>query len=596
MRVLIVGSGIAGLTAALHLAGRAEVTVLTKSGAQVSNTAFAQGGIAAVTTPEDAVAAHVRDTLAAGATWCDPGAVEVLCSQGPQRIAGLIGAGVAFDRDDDGALALGLEAAHSRARVLHAGGDATGAAIARGLLGACADAGVQIREHTVVTDLFLEGGRVRGARVIDQTATQQDRAQQDRAQQDQAAAQQELAADAVILATGGAGQLFGATSNPEVATGDGVALAARAGAGLADLEFYQFHPTTLTSGNFLISEAVRGEGALLLDHAGVRFMPEVDPRAELAPRDVVARAVAARMAATDAPVFLDATALGGQFLARRFPSIDAAVRAAGWDWSRDPVPITPAAHYWMGGVATDLWGRTTVPGLLAAGEVACTGVHGANRLASNSLLEGAVFGHRAALAITGDAWPSRCSAGTGQAASRAPWRDSRGPARTDLLYADDLPAAPAASARRPWRRADLQELMWHSAGLIREESTLARAESELASWAAGTTGTPAGHDDTVAGYEELVTGHEDRNLLLVARLLTHAARARRTSLGAHFRSDAAAPDRERGGAPASLSTGPAIAPTSAAHSPGEASATELSATGASLAVGTSAGVDTLEFH
>src|SRR5699024_7853160 len=372
----------------------------------------------------------------------------------------------------------------------------------------------------------------------------------------------------------------------------------RAGAGLADLEFYQFHPTTLTSGNFLISEAVRGEGALLVDHAGVRFMPEVDPRAELAPRDVVARAVAARMAATDAPVFLDATALGGQFLARRFPSIDAAVRGAGWDWSRRPIPITPAAHYWMGGVATDLWGRTTVPGLLAVGEVACTGVHGANRLASNSLLEGAVFGYRAALAITtaGQGWPSQASAGTGQAASRSPLRESGGPERTDLLYAGDLSAVPASAdstvsapaslgpARRPWRRSDLQELMWHAAGLIREEGALARAESELASWAANTTETPADHHDTVAGYEEMVTRHEDRNLLLVARLLTHAARARRTSLGAHFRSDAAAPPLpEHAGAATSAATSssPAASAASAASAPGEVSTGDLSPTGAS---------------
>src|SRR5699024_6482540 len=305
----------------------------------------------------------------------------------------------------------------------------------------------------------------------------------------------------------------------------------RAGAGLADLEFYQFHPTTLTSGNFLISEAVRGEGALLVDHAGVRFMPEVDPRAELAPRDVVARAVAARMAATDAPVFLDATALGGQFLARRFPSIDAAVRGAGWDWSRRPIPITPAAHYWMGGVATDLWGRTTVPGLLAVGEVACTGVHGANRLASNSLLEGAVFGHRAASVLAGQAagagqvadvpGPAGAAAdvpgaagaaGATRAANAAGPASAAGPCRSDLLYARDL-SAQNAEVSTNWNRADLQSLMWRSVGLIRQESALARAESELASWA--------------TMFPQTLGEQEDRNLLLVARLLTHAARARR---------------------------------------------------------------------
>lgn len=511
-RVLIVGTGIAGLTTALTLAGRAEVTVVTKAAAAVSNTGKAQGGIAAVTSADDDVAHHVQDTLTAGAGWSDQAAAEVLCEEGPARIADLIEAGVRFDVGDDGGLARGLEAAHSRARVLHAGGDATGAAIAGGLLAATARAGVGVREHVLVTDLVVEAGRVVGAQLVDLTTGRLER----------------HLSDAVVLATGGAGELYPYTSNPPVATGDGVALAARAGAGLADLELYQFHPTTLAlPGNFLVSEAVRGEGAVLRDVTGERFMCDVHSGAELAPRDVVARAVAAQMLATGAPVALDATALGEEFLRTRFPSIDAAVRAAGLDWAHQPVPITPAAHYWMGGVATDLWGRSTVPGLLAVGETACTQVHGGNRLASNSLLEGAVFGHRAARVLLGDA----AAAG------------SVGPQRTDLVYAASLPAGAAAEAGtgasaeavRPFSRAALQELMWAHAGLIREETGLAQADAVLAGWAGAPADSPTGPQDTQAA----LAAHEDANLLLLARLVTGSARRRTTSLGAHFRGDAA---------------------------------------------------------
>ncbi len=524
----MVGTGIAGLTTALTLAGSARVTVVTKAAATASNTHRAQGGIAAVTSPDDDVAHHVADTLTAGAGWADRAAVDALCAEGPARIADLVEAGVHFDLADDGTPARGLEAAHSRARVLHAGGDATGAAIADGLLAAARRAGIAVREHTLVTDLLLEDGRVVGAELVDLTTGRRKR----------------QASDAVVLATGGAGQLYPCTSNPAVATGDGVALAARAGAGLADLELYQFHPTTLAlPGSFLVSEAVRGEGAVLRDASGERFMLSVHPDAELAPRDVVARAVAARMLATGAAVTLDATALGEEFLRHRFPSIDAAVRAAGLDWAREPVPVTPAAHYWMGGVATDLWGRTTLPGLLAVGEVACTGVHGANRLASNSLLEGAVFGHRAARALLGD---------------RESTAGPVGPQRADLVHVASLPGAPAGAdpaapavpeggAGAPaFSRAALQELMWAHAGLIRDEPGLAHAEAVLTGWArAAGTASPAPADRTdqpgaaqAAADGATRTTQEDANLLLLARLLTRAARARTTSLGAHFRSDA----------------------------------------------------------
>ncbi|SEE95990.1 L-aspartate oxidase [Ruania alba] len=493
-RTLVVGTGIAGLITALAHPRPEQVLVVTKSEPAASNTYAAQGGIAAVThppAPGDSVASHVSDTLTAGAGHCDPAAVQALCADGADRIVDLLAAGVPFDRTTDGELSRGLEAAHSVARILHAGGDATGAGIADALLATAARAGIEVRGHTLVTELITDGGRVRGARVLTSSG-----------------GQEELAADAVVLATGGAGQLYPYTSNPAVATGDGVALAARAGAALADLEFYQFHPTTLAlPGNFLVSEAVRGEGAVLRDAAGERFMIGVHPDAELAPRDVVARAVADRMRSTGAPVSLDATALGATRLAERFPSIDTAARAAGLDWAREPVPITPAAHYWMGGVTTDLAGRTSVPGLYAIGEVARTGVHGANRLASNSLLEGAVFGHRAALAVAADI-------------STVDWSPAlHAPDQNDASITSSTLAYPNCT------RASLQDLMWDAVGLGRDGEELAAAERTLAGWAGG---APA----------SAVSTYEDANLFLLARLTARAARLRTDSIGAHHRDDA----------------------------------------------------------
>lgn len=492
-RVLVVGSGIAGLTTALSAAAHHEVTLVTKSTLGQSNTRYAQGGIAGVMFADDSVEAHIADTLTAGAGLCDEEAVRVLCTEGPARIRELIALGVEFDRTGPD-FARGREAAHSYPRILHAGGDATGARIESALVARIRESGAEILEDTFLVDLVLEQGRVSGARLRAADGTEHT-----------------VHADAVVLATGGAGHLYPYTTNPSVATGDGAAAALRAGAALADLEFYQFHPTALTtSDRFLVSEAVRGDGAVLRNAYGERFLDAVHPDAELAPRDVVARGIAAEMAAQGGlPVVLDATALGAAYLAERFPVIDKAVRASGIDWSREFVPVSPAAHYWMGGVVTDLSGRTTVPGLYAVGEVARTGVHGANRLASNSLLEGAVFGARAALALDTDApasWPTRTSVPVD---------------RPDVPH----PSAPSFS------RKALQHLMWNTAGLLRDGEGLAHATGILSAWSALRLPTDS------------IRSLEDRNLLALARELVHAALARTESVGAHARSDvpAAAP-------------------------------------------------------
>ncbi|MFF2052299.1 L-aspartate oxidase [Leifsonia sp. NPDC058194] len=490
-RVVVVGSGIAGLVAALGAARDHDVVLITKSALAESNTRYAQGGIAAALFPDDSTAAHVADTLRAGAGLGVPEAVEALCTDAPQRIRELIALGVEFDRAGDG-LARGLEAAHSSARVLHAGGDATGAEIERALVAAVRASSAEIVENAFLLEVVVRDGVAAGVLV----RTEQD-------------PEREVAADAVILATGGFGQLYAHTTNPAVATGDGVAAAWRAGAAVADLEFVQFHPTALAiPGSFLVSEAVRGEGAVLRNARGERFMVDVHPDAELAPRDVVARGIAIEMAAQGGrPVVLDATALGAEFLARRFPTIDAACRAAGIEWSREPVPVTPAAHYVMGGVATDTSGRTTLPGLFAVGEVACTGAHGANRLASNSLLEGLVFAHRAVQAIGSPwapppAWLTEASSADGTA--------------LDDGFRDD--DARAAGATLPFDRDRLRALMWDAAGVHRDRAGLAAARDRLAATA-----------DPAPG--------EDRDLLQVARLVVAAALAREESRGAHFRSD-----------------------------------------------------------
>ncbi|MGQ7296089.1 L-aspartate oxidase [Quadrisphaera sp. KR29] len=492
--VLVLGSGVAGLTAALEvlrLAPGARVAVATKAALGDGATAWAQGGIAAVLTDDrppldeaagsDAVALHVADTLAAGDGLCVPAAVAVLCESGGEAVVALERRGLVLDRRRDGSRARGLEAAHSRPRVVHAGGDTTGAHVARALGAAVRASRAALLERTALVELVTQGGpgtAVTGARL-----------------RGPGGEGLLVRARAVVLATGGHAQAFAHTTAPPVATGDGLAAAVRAGAVARDVEMVQFHPTAGTGRDgrtFLVSEAVRGEGAVLLDATGRRFTDE------LAPRDVVARACAAAMAAQGgAPVLLDAT--GVQGLRTRFPGIDALTRAAGLDWTREPVPVTPAAHYAMGGVLTDLDGRTTLPGLWAVGEVASTGVHGANRLASNSLLEGAVFGARAAAALLGAA-----AADVTRAATSA----------DDAEVEVELPQGVLP-------RAELRELVWEHAGLLRDRGGLELLTKTLAGAAVTREGADA----------------EEGALTDVAALLAAGALAREESRGAHARTD-----------------------------------------------------------
>jgi len=486
---VVIGSGVAGLRAAIALAGSgAAVTVLTKDKASESNTEYAQGGVAVVLSDDDDAELHEEDTLTAGAGLCDIEAVETLVTEGTRYIQQLIEWGTEFDREG-GKLVFTKEAAHSRRRIIHAHGDSTGAEIVRSLI---ARAGVEKRINLTpfanTERMILMDGRCVGVRFLDPILR----------------APRELFAKAVILCTGGAGQLFLHTTNPPVATGDGMAMSYFAGAEMADMEFIQFHPTALNLENaprFLLSEAMRGEGGVLKNKFGERFMPRYDERAELAPRDIVSRSIVAEMRRTGTrSVYLDMTALEADFLKQRFPKIFETCMSYGLDMTRDVLPVSPAAHYIMGGVRTDLWGRTTVLGLYAAGEVACTGVHGANRLASNSLLEGLVFGARSGEAAANDN-------------SKFQIPDSKS-ARSDKPGIWNLESGISTAVRKRVKR-----IMWERVGILRDRLGLIRARQELETIASGNLSLSS------------------RNFVMLASLVTNAALWREESRGGHFRTD-----------------------------------------------------------
>jgi len=500
----IVGSGIAGLRAAVELGASASVLVLAKSALTESATQYAQGGIAAALSDEDQISLHLDDTLKAGDGLCNPEAVHVMVEEGPDYIKQLIEWGTEFDRAGT-KLAFTREGAHSRSRILHAHGDSTGHEIARALLAKAAAIGnIRFQPHAFTTELVVEKGRGAGLHYLDEK-------------------DQELhavRASAVLLATGGLGQIYRDTTNPAVATGDGMAIAYQAGAVLSDLEFVQFHPTALAMKGapcFLLSEALRGEGGVLRTVDLDRFMKRHHEAGELAPRDIVARAIVAEMQQTGADfVYLDMTALNPDHVRSRFPRIHSTCQQYGIDIATDLIPVRPAAHYSMGGVKTDLWGRTTLPGLYAAGETACLGVHGANRLASNSLLEGLVFGARSGKAMLKDGKPAKKSAAAGKH-------------KNNPGHPGEEPPEPAPRNHSPAAASgpldEIRALMWKDAGIIRSAASLNHALQKLEAMQLAPPASPSRAE------------HELHNLWLLAQLIARCATARLESRGAHYRSD-----------------------------------------------------------
>lgn len=497
--VVVVGSGIAGLTTALQCRRSGlRVLLVTKARVDEGSTRWAQGGIAAALAEDDSPDEHLQDTLVAGAGLCDEEAVRILVTEGPAAVRSLIDLGASFDRDASGALSLTREGGHLRDRIAHAGGDATGAEISRALVAAVAsDPDIEVIENALVLDLLTDAtGAAAGVTLHVMGEGSRDGVGS-------------VIARAVVLATGGFGQVFAQTTNPAVATGDGVALALRAGAEVADLEFVQFHPTVMWLGPHargqqpLVSEAVRGEGALLRDGAGERFMVGVHPLAELAPRDVVSRAIMRHLLDSgEQHVWLDARSFGAAAWQARFPTIWASCREHGIDPSSELIPVAPAAHYVSGGVRTDLDGRASIPGLFACGEVACSGVHGANRLASNSLLEGLVFA-----------------------------------TRIGRVLAQDLPTPGPAQEPAPGRaliphsaRRDLQRSMSREASVIRSAGSLDRVAAVLADL------------PDRPGAEPCTEDWETANLQAVARVLVAHARERQETRGSHWREEY--PDRD----------------------------------------------------
>jgi L-aspartate oxidase len=500
---LVIGSGIAGLRAALSLADVGDVVILTKADPRESNTGYAQGGIAAAIGPGNSPELHARDTMAAGDGLCVPEAVDVLVREGPRYVGELIDWGAAFDRAPDGQPALGREGAHSVRRVLHAR-DATGREISRVLWSRVSgNRRIRVVDDANATGLVVAGGHCAGATFVTAGETRGT-----------------ASAGRTLLATGGAGQVFRETTNPAIATGDGIVMAARAGARVIDLEFVQFHPTVLSvegAPRFLLSEALRGEGARLINNAGEAFVERYEPAGDLASRDRVSRAIVRETARTGSPVCLSLAHLDPVFVKQRFPTIARACAQAGLDLASDPIPVGPAAHYVMGGVETDLDGGTSLPGLFAAGEVACTGVHGANRLASNSLLEGLVFGARAAAAMKDASRPARLLA-------------SDVIAGTVIVDAPTGDTAPGTSGSSVPSADEVRELMWRDVGVLRSQHSLERAVGQLRAWAGAVRarGCSGGEQQELRRIRSIVTG---------GLLMASAAWRRTESRGAHFRED-----------------------------------------------------------